>query len=135
MIKIDQDKLNNLSLEFGLSFVALFGSRAKEKKSFKGDFDFAVLTKDILGDEKELELISRFSQILKSNNVDVVTLNFASPLLQYEVAREAVLLYERIPGSFDDFRSLAIRKWNDNKKFIDLRIDYIKDFIKEKSFV
>ncbi len=133
MIKIAQDKLNNICFEFGLSFVALFGSRVKERKSFKRNFDFAVLAQKSLSDNKELELIGRFSQILKSNDVDVAILNFASPLLQYEVAREATLLYERVPGSFNDFRSLAIRKWDDNKKFSDLKIDYIKDFIKEKS--
>lgn len=133
MVKIEQDKLNVLCCEFGLSFVALFGSRARKKRCFKGDFDLAVLSQRTLDDDKELELVARFSQILKSNKVDVIVLNFASPLLQYEVAREAVLLYEKIEGSFNDFRCLAIRKWDDNKKFSNLKIDYIKDFIKEKS--
>ncbi len=133
MIKIDQEELKNLCFEFKFSFVALFGSRVREGKFFKRDFDFAVLAEESLSDDKELELINRFSQILKSNDVDVVILNFASPLLQYEVAKESVLLYERTPGSFNNFRNLAIRKWDDNKKFIDLKLDYIKDFIKEKS--
>jgi len=134
MVEIDREQLNNLCNEFGLSFVALFGSRLREGKSFKKDYDFAVLVESPWNRDKELELINRFSQIFKSDDVDIVVLNFASPLLQYEVAQEAVLLYERVSGSFNDFRCLAIRKWNDNKKFMDLKMDYIKDFIKEKFF-
>ena len=132
MVKINQRELSELCFEFGLAFTALFGSSLKEGRAFKKDFDFAVLALTPLSDDQERELTGRFCRILKSNDVDLVVLNFASPLLQYEVARGAKLLYERAPGSFNDFRNLAIRKWNDNRKFTDLKIDYIKDFIKER---
>jgi predicted nucleotidyltransferase len=134
MLKIEQNKLKELCEGFSLSFIALFGSQVRGKRSFKGDFDLAVLTQKPLHEDKELELICRFSQILESNKVDVVILNFASPLLQYEVAKGAVLLFENIPGSFNEFKNLAVRKWNDNKKFNELRIKYIKDFTDERHY-
>ncbi len=134
MIKIEQNKLQNLCREFGLSFVALFGSRVKKEKSFKQDFDVAVWVEEPLDGDRELELIGRFSQILETDKVDVVLLNFASPLLQYEVSQEGMLLFERTAGSFNNFRCLAMMRWNDNKKFAALRTDYIKGFLHDKYY-
>ena len=131
MIKIDEDILARTCEEFSLSFVALFGSQLPGGKGFKGDYDIAVLSEDKIGSDKDLELVSRFSQILESDAVDVVILNFASPLIQYEVATYARLLYERKSGSFDKFRWRALQRWNDNKKFSNLNLDYIKDYLAE----
>ena len=54
-----------------------------------------------------------------------------SPLIQYEVATYGRLLYEKKPGSFDRFRWQAVQRWNDNKKFSNLNLDYVKDYLAE----
>jgi len=131
MVKIDQNILARISQEFSLSFVVLFGSQLFERKGFKGDYDIAVFTEDKISGHEDLELVSRFSQILGNDAVDVVILNFAPPLIQYEVAIYARLLYEKKPGLFDSFRWRAVQRWNDNKKFSNLNLDYIKDYIAE----
>lgn len=131
MIKINQDILARICQEFSLSFVVLFGSQLSGKKGLKGDYDIAVLSEDKISDDEDLELVSRFSQILESDAVDVVILNFAPPLIQYEVAIYGRLLHEKKPGSFDRFRWQAVQRWNDNKKFSNLNLDYVKDYIAE----
>ncbi len=131
MVRIDKDILAKVCEEFNLSFVVLFGSQLFEGKGLKGDYDIAVLSEDKIDSDKDLELVSRFSQILESDAVDVVILNFASPLIQYEVATSARLLYEKESGSFDKFRWQAVQRWNDNKKFSNLNLDYIKDYLAE----
>lgn len=131
MVRIDQSLLEGICREFKLSFVVLFGSQLPGKRGLKGDYDIAVLSQNGISGSRELDLISRFSQILKTDAVDIIILNFAHPLVQYEVATTGRLLYERKAGSFDRFRWQAIQKWNDNKKFNDLKLDYIKDYIME----
>ena len=131
MIKIDENILARICEEFGLSFVVLFGSQLFKGRSFKGDYDIAVLSENKISSDKDLELVSQFSQILESDAVDVVILNSASPLIQYEVATSARLLYEKESGSFDKFRWRALQRWNDNKKFSNLNLDYIKDYMAE----
>ena len=131
MVKIDQAILARVCEEFSLSFVVLFGSQLPGRKGLKGDYDIAVFSEDKISDDEDLELVSRFSQILESDAVDVVILNFAAPLIQYEVATYARLLYERNPGSFDRFRWQAVQRWNDNKKFSNLNLDYVKDYLAE----
>jgi len=38
---------------------------------------------------------------------------------------------EKKPGSFDRFRWQAVQRWNGNKKFSNLNVDYVKDYIAE----
>jgi len=131
MVKIEQEILVSICEKFGLSFVVLFGSQLLPKESFKTDYDIAVFFQDEVSSDRELELTSRFSQVLLTDAVDIVTLNFAHPLIQYEVASCGRLLYEREVGLFDRFRWRAVQRWNDNKKFSDLKLDYIKDYLAE----
>jgi predicted nucleotidyltransferase len=131
MVKVDQDILAGMCEEFSLSFVALFGSQLLGRKGLKGDCDIAVFSEGKISGDEDLELVSRFSQILESDAVDVVILNFAPPLIQYEVATYARLLYERKPSSFNRFRWQAVQRWNDNKKFSNLNLDYVKDYLAE----
>lgn len=131
MVKIDQEILARICEEFSLSFVVLFGSQLPGRKGLKDDYDIAVFSEDKISDDEDLELVSRFSQVLQSDALDVVILNFAAPLIQCEVATCARLLFERKPGSFNRFRWRAVQRWNDNKKFSNLNLDYVKDYLAE----
>lgn len=130
--KIAKKSIGRICQDFDLSFVVLFGSRATGRKGFKNDYDIAVLTSSArIGETKELELICRFSQLLQTDNLHLVILNFAHPLLQYEVAQEGKLLYEVEEGSFNTFRWRAIQRWNDNRKFSNLNMNCIEDYLSE----
>ena len=132
MFKIDDESARKICKDFDLSFAVLFGSRATGRKGFRDDYDIAVLvSQGRIGESKELELICRFSQSLETDDFDLVILNFAHPLLQYEVAQEGKLLYELEKGSFDRFRWRAIQGWNDNKKFNNLHMDYVEEYLSE----
>lgn len=123
--------ITKIARDFRLSAVILFGSRLPGKTRFKNDYDFAVLIPtQKLEVDKELSLICKFSQLLKTDNFDLVVLNFASPLLQYEVARRGKVIYERKSGLFNRFRWYAIQRWNDNKKFHESKTKYINEYLK-----
>ena len=126
-----QKDLKKICQEFGLSFVVLFGSRASGKKGFKDDYDLGVFSSPSLKEKEELALICRFSQVLRSDALDVVFLDQSPPLLCYEIANNGLLLYERDEGSFDRFRWQALQRWNDVKKFYAQNRPYIKNYLKE----
>ncbi len=96
-------QLNNLFSQYKeIKLVYLFGSQAKKKTSPLSDYDFAVYLdkstsingkKDIL-----LELNFKLSLMLKTNNIDVVILNKSlSPLLQFNIVKDGILIYEKDP--------------------------------------
>jgi hypothetical protein len=54
---------------------------------------------------------------LATERVDLVDLRRAGPLLAFEVARTGRLLFERAPGTYREFQSLAARRYADTEKF------------------
>lgn len=109
-----------------LELVLLFGSVASQRSRRGSDIDLAVLSDapiDILS------LTNRVIRLLHSDNVDVVDLHRAGPLLKYSAARTGKVVYERQPGAFAGFCSLAFRMYADTKKLRDARERAIRDFL------
>ncbi|OQZ00787.1 MAG: hypothetical protein B6D35_05450 [Candidatus Brocadia sp. UTAMX2] len=110
----------------GLRLVLLFGSAASGKMHKKSDIDLAFLfdkPADIL------TLTNRIIRLLHTDHVDVVDLKRASPLLRYTSVKHGMLLYEREPGMFHEFYSLAFRRYVDTKKLRDAQAKAIQQFL------
>jgi predicted nucleotidyltransferase len=94
----------------GVALAVVFGSMARAGSPNARDLDIAVLT------DADLELppflgvaIERATQRV----VDLVHLNTAPPLLRFEIARDGVVLVERRPHTWADFRQRAMVDWWD----------------------
>jgi len=106
-----------------IKLVYLFGSQVSQKTGPLSDYDFAFYI-----DEKDkkklfdlkLNLISKLSQLLKSDKIDVVILNMVeSPELKYNIIKDGKLIFEREPyriliepqilNSYFDFHNLLLR--------------------------
>lgn len=102
-----------------------FGSRARDEAGPLSDYDFAVYFDEpnvIKRHHILFELIPKVSKILKTDSVDVVSLNdSASPLLKFQIISEGKLILEvephrlivepRILNEYFDFKYL-LRKYN-----------------------
>lgn len=81
--------------------VYLFGSQARGAVSSLSDIDLALLLSPSPAPESRLsyryeaELLADLTSLLKTENIDLVVLNQASPLLQHRVLRDRQLLYCR----------------------------------------
>lgn len=85
-----------------IKLVYLFGSQAKKKTTPLSDYDFAIYFDPKIEKDKEkdiiLTLITEISMVLKTDKLDLVILNHAlSPLLKYNVLRDGILIYQKIP--------------------------------------
>lgn len=100
----------------------LFGSRAKGHAGKISDTDIAVLADHELTLREKIALAEKFGSRLgvSEDEVDVVDLRVASPLLQYEVATHGKLL-EGAPEDFFQFRVLAWKRYQDTAKFRKIR--------------
>lgn len=78
-----------------------FGSRADGKQGPMSDYDFAVYLHE--RDSKrafeiKFQLVRELGEVLKTDRVDVVLLDFTeSPELKYAVIKEGTLLFQRDP--------------------------------------
>lgn len=118
--------------ETGVRLILLFGSAASlpgsgaPRARAPEDLDIGVLH-DAAPDL--VDLTNRFIRALRLQAVDVTDLRRADPLLLMLAARDGVPLYEREPGEFNRFASLAARRYADTRKFRVSERDEVRDFI------
>lgn len=106
--------------------VVLFGSLAEGKMREESDIDLGFLFD---GPVDAVELTNEVTVALRTDNIDVVDLRRASPLLRYEAARKGEVLYQREPGEFRQFYSLSYRMYVDTKKLRDAQGVGIRRFL------
>ena len=58
-------------------------------------------------------LLARLGEELATNSIDLADLSRASALLRFKAASDGFLLFERDPGTFDQFRLDAVASWCD----------------------
>jgi predicted nucleotidyltransferase len=106
-----------------IKLVYLFGSQAKGKTGPMSDYDFAIYL-DTMDKKKifniKVELLKQLSQSLKTDKVDVMTLNtIKSPELKFNVINEGKLIFEQEPfkiliepkilNEYFDFRTMLLK--------------------------
>lgn len=127
-----KEKLTPLSKEEGLQLVLLFGSVASGKMYKQSDIDLGFLYD---GSVDILDLTNKVIRLLHNDRVDVIDLRYASPLLKFSAARQGKLLYERSPGLFNSFYSLAFRRYIDTRKIREAQGNAIEHFLEEKGLI
>lgn len=115
--------------EDGLQILLLFGSTVSGNTHKKSDIDLAFLFDrpvDIL------TLTNKVIRLLHTDNIDVVDLKNASPLMRFSIAKNGILIYEKEDGLFNGFYSLAFRRYIDTKKIRDAQRLVIRHFLEAK---
>jgi len=128
-IKEIKEKITPIFKDESLKLVLIFGSLIHEKMHKRSDIDIAFLYDgpvDIVG------LTNRVIKLLHTDAIDVVDLKKASPLLRFIAVKNGFLIYERAPGMFNEFCSLAFRRYIDTKKLRDLRSKSINQFLEAR---
>jgi predicted nucleotidyltransferase len=113
-----------------LDLVVLFGSAAAGRARPDSDVDVAVLCD---GSADHDRLFMALAPALESARVDLVDLRRAGPILAFEVARSGQVLFERSPGTFRRFQSLASRRYADTKKLRDAQRRALQVYIALKT--
>ena len=109
-----------------LELLIQFGSTVSGRVHARSDVDLAVMC----ADAADLDSLYRLlAPRLRTDRLDLVDLRRAGPLLAFEVARSGRLLFERRPGAFREFCSLASRRFCDTAKLRSARRRAIRVFL------
>ncbi|MGQ9552419.1 MAG: type VII toxin-antitoxin system MntA family adenylyltransferase antitoxin [Candidatus Bathycorpusculaceae bacterium] len=94
--EIPEDLITFFRNEKRVLVAYLFGSQAKKIQTPQSDIDIAVLLSEPLKTllEYYLHLVNKLSEIL-GNNVDLIILNTAPPLLKHQVIKHGKIIYSR----------------------------------------
>ena len=101
---------NVLAADRRVRLAVVFGSAARDAEQSGSDLDVGVIVEPNSDPRPPLDVVlSRAT----GRPVDLVHLDAAPPLLRFEVARDGVVLVERIPHAWADFRARAMTDWWD----------------------
>jgi len=99
-----------LAADRRVRLAVVFGSTARDTERSGSDLDVGVLVEPDCESGPPLDVVlSRAT----GRPVDLVHLDAAPPLLRFEVARDGVVLVERVPHAWADFRARAMTDWWD----------------------
>ncbi|MDE2188549.1 MAG: nucleotidyltransferase domain-containing protein [Patescibacteria group bacterium] len=112
MINIDSLKPNIKSIaeKHALSMVVLFGSQATGAVHANSDIDIAIMSTRSV----DLSVLyAEFSDLFLREDIEIVTMNDASPTMMHVLIRDGKLLYEHKSGAFLSWKFYAIWVWLD----------------------
>ena len=117
----------------------IYGSVASGRARPDSDVDIAVLVSDkvMRGDswKYRLELISSLMDALKRDDVDLILLNEAPPLLAHRALSKGKLVLERSASARIAFQVRAVNRYLDTQPMRNLFLDHLKkDAREEKIF-
>ncbi len=123
MLNIEQikPKIEKLAKKHHLSLMVLFGSQATGKIHSQSDIDMAFLPFKRMNLIDVSKMTIDFSKELGVENLELVDMKNASPLLLKQVAQKSILLYEKEPSFFANFKIYAFKRFMEAKPLLDLR--------------
>jgi len=130
IMEIDQDKIKEIAEKYNLEFVVLFGSQATSQTHEKSDVDLAVIARM---EFNLLRLSDDFSSLFKRNDVEVVNLATASPVLWRAVARDGKLLYEKNEGFYRRWKVYAWKIWLETARLRRIRDQRLINWAEQKT--
>ena len=120
----------------------LFGSEATKRKHKLSDFDIAIYsdpnqmrelnTKEPYG--YQVAVLSDLIGLLKRNDIDLVILNRATPLLSYEVVRRGQIIFCRNMNFRIEYEIHVFKKYVDTKKLRGFQNYYLEKRIEKGLF-
>ncbi|MFQ6082335.1 MAG: nucleotidyltransferase domain-containing protein [Candidatus Aminicenantia bacterium] len=133
-MNVDKERLRKICKKSNLNLVILFGSHATKKGIKKeSDIDIGILYKKVENIVKnDLRLTQAFIKVLGNDRVDLIYLNYADPLLLFEMAKNGILLYQDKEDRFAEFKIKAIKRHLDAEKFYKLEDLCLERFLQNK---
>lgn len=139
--EIDDDARRRLSEALdkeGVIAAMLIGSQARGEAGPLSDVDIAVWHEPDMGWKQswdlQLSLIGAAQDALKTNEVDIVILNEAPPLMQHRAIRDAVRLVERDQAQRIRFETKAVLDYFDTAPLRLARKENVKRQLREDRF-
>ena len=113
-LALDLDILASVCRRQAVDLLIAFGSVVRGLRRPDSDLDLAVwMATANIAPQASVRLEVALRPLFPGERLDLVLLNRASPLLQYQVALHGSVLFEAAPGVFHAFQVLASKRHAD----------------------
>jgi len=128
VISILKNNLNALLEKYNIKLIYIFGSYAKGKNDKNSDLDIAVLLEKGYNPLDKLSLIGDFIDIFKRNDIDLVILNDANPVLEHQVIKYGKLVYMKDEDVKVFYEVRVLKEYMDMEYFRNTQMEYIRQW-------
>lgn len=133
VINILDNNIEKLVEDYGIKLLYIFGSYAKGKNTEDSDLDIAVLLDENYNPMDKLSLIGDLTLIFKRNDIDLVILNSASPVLRHQIIKYGKLVYMESEEIKVFFEVKVLKVYMDMEPFRRTQMKYISEWIEKNS--
>ncbi len=123
-------KFKDLADKYQLDLILMFGSCAAGDLHPESDIDIAVYGRQVLSENVKIQLIYEVGHILHTDDVDLVDLRTASPLLEYEVLKNYKVLFQRDEMLLYQLELANIRKLKEMEILERIRRERLEEFVR-----
>jgi len=138
-VAIYQSQLNAILQQRGVVLAYLFGSQARQEAGPLSDVDVAVLFGDDVPrarwSDGQIDLMGDLGSLFQRNDVDVVVLNRATPLMAWEAVRYGRRIYVSDPAGRVDFELETFRRYVETKPLRRMQRQRLAEWIQERRAV
>ncbi|MFN3739182.1 MAG: type VII toxin-antitoxin system MntA family adenylyltransferase antitoxin [Thermodesulfovibrionales bacterium] len=124
-------ELKDIAERFELDFILLFGSRAEGMESEVSDFDIAVYGRHILSEEEKINLSYELSHIFNSEDIDIVDIKKAPPLLRKMIFNCYKILYLQSPHLLYQLELVSLYENEEAKILYEMRDERLRAFVND----
>lgn len=124
--KKQKGTIESIARRNGIDLFVLFGSRAIGREHARSDFDIAYRSHMPLPLDGEARLILDLSSLFKSDDIDLVNITTAPPLLRYAVFKDGIPIYEGTPYIFASYAVFAFKSYVEAQPLFRDKLRYLK---------
>ncbi|UZQ83720.1 type VII toxin-antitoxin system MntA family adenylyltransferase antitoxin [Thermoanaerobacter sp. RKWS2] len=128
--EIFKRNLQYLKGKYDIKLIYVFGSYSKGTNAKNSDLDIAVLLGNGYDPMDKLALIGDLVSIFKRDDIDLVILNSANPVLKHQVIKHGKLIFEENEDVKVEFEVKTLREYMDMEYFRKVQMDVIKEWVK-----
>ncbi len=129
---VNSDLFEEIAKKFSIYFVLLFGSKAEGTDTPESDADIAVYARHVLSEEEKINLAFEISSILKTENIDLVDIKSASPMLKRKIFEKYKILYLKEPFILYQVELSSLREYDESKILYEIRDERLKEFLSDR---
>ena len=126
-----EKNINELVQKYGIKLLYVFGSYAKGSNNKNSDIDIAVLVDDNYKPMYKLYMIGDLTSIFKRDDIDLVILNGASPVLRHQVIKYGKIIYEESLEEKVIFEAKVLSVYMDMEPFRRTQMEFINERLSE----
>jgi len=123
-------KLEDLVDKYQLDLILMFGSRAIGNVHPESDVDIAVYGRQIFSETEKVQLTYELCNIFRTNDIDLVDLRTAPPLLKYEVFKNYKVFFQRDPMLLYRLELANIHEMKELEILCRIRRERLGEFVK-----